>query len=525
VGDWLEADWGRLGSEPGYVELKEPSAAAFQGILREFNSMTELLSGELSKYLSRNLSLTVQAISNLEELGLTPYARQRISIRRLLGWVNDDKIKEVWATYLLRDVKKEHGAVGLLRDDPNGAVVILYSGSMARYAREGLIELFQALERPAILIATSAVEVGVDFAADALITEECPASGFLQRFGRVGRRPGLQSLVHVLVSEVAYRELEQQLNNRVDISREEFSNLLSTELKEGFQERKYLDISRYAEAAQRMITRQLGQVGEVYLTRNPALDLDELASNLNRYDIDPAYGLRGTLPGVSLADSGVSKDPFYILSYVTNDDLEPPSNPFEVAQIRRYFNELIYKSWQRSIIIDMKRTLEGNRVIILPENKIVSVSERGESPAYTFLRRREIKVVKSSLPPKIQLVLLEREYELPPNTLKTPNLILGYGDVYLTSEDKETQVIMPVETYDRKRLRLPDQWYLILLGCDEEQAKYYLQLANVGDFDSEVYYDFEGVKTAANDIGVILLDRQAGAVWELWRSLRKVMRL
>ena len=75
--------------------------------------------------------------------------------------------------------------------------VIVYSGSMAKRAREGLIEAFADLER-AVLISTSAVEVGVDFAADTLITEECEGNSFLQRCGRVGRH-GNDSRVIVLV--------------------------------------------------------------------------------------------------------------------------------------------------------------------------------------------------------------------------------------------------------------------------------------------------------------------------------------
>ena len=56
---------------------------------------------------------------------------------------------------------------------------------MSKHNRDGLVELFGKLEK-AILISTPAVEVGVDFDADTLITEECDGNGFLQRFGRVG---------------------------------------------------------------------------------------------------------------------------------------------------------------------------------------------------------------------------------------------------------------------------------------------------------------------------------------------------
>ena len=61
---------------------------------------------------------------------------------------------------------------------------------MSKHNRDGLVELFGKLEK-AILISTPAVEVGVDFDADTLITEECDGNGFLQRFGRVGRSGGI----------------------------------------------------------------------------------------------------------------------------------------------------------------------------------------------------------------------------------------------------------------------------------------------------------------------------------------------
>jgi len=525
VSDWVEENWSRFGSEFGYLHLADLSPSAFRNLINDsFSSLpanvTTDLTDEMSRYLSRNLTLNAQSVANLSELGMAPYARHKISIRRLLAWVEDKEIREAWEALLLTQVKPQHGAVGVLRDDPNGAVVILYSGSMARYAREGLIELFKnsELRRPAVLIATSAVEVGVDFAADALITEECPASGFLQRFGRVGRREGLQSLVHVLVSGEAYKELAHHLTGRTEITRDEFSTLLTAHLERGFVERKYLHASDYAKAAQRIVNQQLGQVGQVYDIQQADPASDDLVKELIEHGIDPAYGLRGTLPGVALADSGVSKDPFYILNYVSNEDIEPPASPFEMARLQRYFNELIYRGWQRTVIVDIESTLKRNQVIVVPERHFIGGGKGEQSPAQKYCSAKQY----ATHPPEIRTRFLAARYQFPPTALDAPYLLLGYGDVYLAAVDKETDQYYGIETFDRERLRLRDQWYLILLDCNEERAKQYLERADAAAFENEIYYDFEGVKKGVNNRGVVLLERQTGAIWEIWQRLREI---
>ena len=56
---------------------------------------------------------------------------------------------------------------------------------MSKHNRDGLVELFGKLEK-AILISTPAVEVGVDFDADTLITEECDGMRFSSVLGVLG---------------------------------------------------------------------------------------------------------------------------------------------------------------------------------------------------------------------------------------------------------------------------------------------------------------------------------------------------
>lgn len=528
VGQWLEENWGRFGSDPGHVELSELSIPGFQSLIHNFDErpegITKDLDDDLGRYLSRNLTLDSQSVANLAELGLTPYKYRKINIQRLLAWVEDEILRQEWEMQLLTNTKPHHSAVGLLRDDPNKAVIILYSGSMARYAREGLIDLFQHpdLNRPVALIATSAVEVGVDFAADALITEECPASGFLQRFGRVGRRENLQSLVHVLVSGDTYQGLNRHLTGKTTITRDEFSTLLTTVPECGFQEREYITASTYADAAQQIISQQVGQVGQRYVAQqSPDPEVDELVNQLRQNDIDPAYGLRGTLPGVALADSGVSKDPFYILNYVTNEDIESVNSPFEVARIQRYFNELIYKSWQRTVIVDIDTTLKRNQLTVVPEQDFIRAGKQGKSPAEIY---QDVRKLYLDRPPDRRGLLLERVHQLPASTLDAPHLLLGYGDIYLSAIDKETRLSDPVQTYDQERLRLRNQWYLVLLGYDVERAKQILGQIDATAFENEIYYDFAGVEEGVNPVGVVLTERQTGAIWEIWQRLRKVDR-
>ncbi|MDQ3864704.1 MAG: hypothetical protein M3317_14635 [Actinomycetota bacterium] len=174
------------------------------------------------------------------------YKGVSVSIAKFLSWFDDESRARLEPEILK---KTEHRAVKRIRDREDSAVAILYSGSMPRYACEGLIELFGSLRIPVLLVSTSAVEVGVDFDADTLITEKCSGSSFLQRFGRVGRRPGVEAKAKLLVGAKGYAALEDELDSRAVIDRTEFSDIVTRTLPERLSLRE----SRYVEAYFRSI--------------------------------------------------------------------------------------------------------------------------------------------------------------------------------------------------------------------------------------------------------------------------------
>ena len=224
-----------------------------------------------------------------------------------------------------RFIKMNHVATWKGTDYP----LIVYSGSMSRCSRQGLINLFDRLEK-AVLISTAAVEVGVDFTAQALITEECPAQSFLQRFGRVGRT-GNGAKVYLLTGGATYGKIADQLENKVSLSREGLTNLIN----ESFSTDLFLKNSDLVRAAHYIITEQLGLVGKKLNNNFPVSPaVSRLAAALKETGINPAYGLRSTLLQISLKDEGVSRDPFYLLRYIDNNQLKVSDSPFEVAPPR-----------------------------------------------------------------------------------------------------------------------------------------------------------------------------------------------
>jgi CRISPR/Cas system-associated endonuclease/helicase Cas3 len=58
-----------------------------------------------------------------------------------------------------------------------------------------VLDAFGRDGRPAVLVATQVVEVGLDISADALLTELAPANALVQRFGRCARWGGQGSVI------------------------------------------------------------------------------------------------------------------------------------------------------------------------------------------------------------------------------------------------------------------------------------------------------------------------------------------
>lgn len=72
----------------------------------------------------------------------------------------------------------------------NSIIVKEISSRIDRQAREKIREELREADKPVLLIATSAVDVGVDFKIHLLIFEVSDSATFIQRLGRLGRHPG-----------------------------------------------------------------------------------------------------------------------------------------------------------------------------------------------------------------------------------------------------------------------------------------------------------------------------------------------
>lgn len=182
VDEWLAGTLERLSSIPN--DRICCKARDFDSLVKAF--VAAGLDKRAASLLTKRLTFELKA----DPAQLTkPNLSHRPVFLRWLDWaVKDDEKEKVREAVKLGLASGELNAelrhIGLWRN--TDVPVIVYSGSMAKGSREGLIDVFSDLER-AVLISTSAVEVGVDFHADALITEECEGNSFLQRFGRVGR--------------------------------------------------------------------------------------------------------------------------------------------------------------------------------------------------------------------------------------------------------------------------------------------------------------------------------------------------
>lgn len=404
--------------------------------------------------------------------------------------------------------------VGLWAD--SGVPVILYSGKMARDERDGQIRLFDELER-AVLISTSAVEVGVDFDADVLITEQCPGPDLLQRFGRIGRREGIQGRVILQVHDrQAYFQLRQRLEELPTLSREDFSQIV-TEL---FPPRRYVSSSIFLDATHWLINDQLGSIG---YSLNEAMftpDVAHLAEQVRRADLSFAFGLRGTMPQVTLRD-GVTLSPFYGLRKIHNDSLWPSDSPFALAQANMNYTRFVYDPSEWEVIVDCDQTVQQSQALFhLGEGRWqISVNKGIARDYFTAMGNRSKAEAVISLmrerPEEYQRLVLGKP-DHPAARLGSAiqqlqtekrNLILGFGDVYLKRLHREG-VNYPMEDVFGTPLRLVDQVWLLIIGDVLETERH---LEKLGFLDVE-----EITRVKCDDNQTILIESMVGATFQVF---------
>lgn len=367
-----------------------------------------------------------------------------------------------------KKVETNHVSVLKSTDYP----IIVYSGSMSKSAREGLVDLFDDLDK-AVLISTSAVEVGVDFDADLLITEQCEAGAFMQRFGRVGRTSSSNAAAWVIVEGGAYGQLRDKIKGAF-ITREEFTDVIN----DTFESRTSIQNSILPEANFAIINKQIGKIGDVINKEsNISSKALELAKDLEENEIELNYGLRSTLPSISLLDQGVTKDIFHILQYVPNHKLEATFDGFELAKADMSFTQLLYTKRNWDVFVDVDETCKNCKIEFIYDN------DKGR----IIKKNREVHRA-------------------------LPKLI--YGDIYLVRESESGPE--NIEDAYRIPITIPNQFCLIFPEIEDIRL-----IESMGiDIDiEEIYYDVDFEGKSRNEKGLALLDKVQGACISLFEKI------
>jgi len=522
-------------TSPSFPEITEMLHSA---------GMSPALAEAVTKRLSSCIALPQETVASLAQPP-KDLARRLISLSWLEWWSKGKAWREQLVGPLQEaleegdlDVETRHIATWRMTDLP----VILYTGKMAKSERSGLIQAFATLPE-AILISTSAVELGVDFAADTLVTEQCDGAGFLQRLGRVGRRTGMQGRVTVLVRDGdTYVRLSQHYLPVMD--RKAFSAFIADPQDGVFPSRVHVRESALLDATHYLVNTQLGEIGE---SLNESMFGDghatRLAQQIRASQLPFAYGLRSTLPEITLR-GGASGDPFYILRKVPNERLYQSDKPFEIAQADMSYTEFLWrKAYWREIAVEVSRTLESSRTIIWLQDGVWRL-RMGYGIAADYLRLfspapvskgRCLAALLTALKPQIVAdlpgllsdvrrharkpvpQLLLRIGEALPLFFEPHNrFILGQGDIHLARVDEEG-ISHPVEDRLGNSLVVPDMTWLLFFGFRGEQVEMMLRAVSGLQLE-EVVYSWQA-HAVPDRFGPILLDRVVGACFDVYRRL------
>lgn len=489
VDEWL-AD--ALESLSGLDERILCQARKFQELQRALAvGIDERLAGPVAKRLVHEIRIDPQWV----QASSRSLSRRQLVYLRWLDRIVDREQAEDIRSLVQRglesgSLKADCRHIGLWKG--TDVPVIVYSGSMAKHARAGLIDVFAGLER-AVLISTSAVEVGVDFAADMLVTEECEGNSFLQRFGRVGRH-GDRSKAIVLVSgDLAgrWRDLNGQ-----SLSREDFA----VRVLETFPRHSYATASALVDAGHYLVNEQLGRIG-ARLNQAPELKAAlPLAEQLRKAEIPVGFGLRSTMPQIMLRD-GVTKDPFYLLRYVDDRDLRQANSPFEIAHARVWFTTLVFQKARFNVMVDLNATMRASRVWLVHLNGTWHIAGAKPGIGAEYVWKME------------QYFARQGNW----NPWLPGNFLLLHGDVYLQRTEIGTDYPKPEPICDDEQnpLFIPAQNYMVLLGWkDVQEAQERLARSPIAEWE-ELYYDWDGV---GPNSALVILEQTTGACFAAYRE-------
>lgn len=512
----IEAQWGD--TEKNYFEWKKEIEEVFDRALEKLQSEIDNISSvvidypsmrffnkvlnfvdnkvkeDIKKRFSENVKFKKTSILNYK--GRFPKKRgEYIYLKWLKSYFEED-FDDIYKalTKMLDENPKlqnqiEMSHVGFFKD--TDWPVIVYSGSMARSSRKGLINLYDDLDK-AILISTSAVEVGVDFSADLLITEKCEAGSFLQRFGRVGRSTE-KSECWILVDGNTFADLKEECQLNTEITREQFTEII----QRTFKTRTSLSSSALLETGYFLLNQQLGLVGEEINNSSKISAVSkDIALKFKETGLTLLYGLRGTLPSISLKDEGVTKNLFQLLQYVPNEALECSGDGFELARSDTYFKSLLYRKKAWEVFVDVERTVnEGKAAFLIHNDKLNIYNEENKcKEMYNFVSQLKA----------------DPDFDHP--------YLLMYGDIYLKRKVIDDDSIEITEVCDKygEPIVIKDQFCMIFPGMTD---LIYLSEKGLNEME-ELFYDVDFFGRSKNGKDLVILDNIQGACLSLYMILR-----
>jgi ERCC4-related helicase len=534
----------RIWSED-FLDVTAPAFKELSSSLIEAGLQPEL-GNKFTDYLKYSVELP-QEIAERLRISPSELSRRYLSFS-WFSWLIKDKAKREYLTgrilKALDDGRLDADTKNIVSWKDTKIPVIIYTGKMSKNERKGLLDAFGNLSK-AILISTPAVEVGVDFAADTLITEQCDGNGFLQRFGRVGRRVGVKGRVIVLIKDgETYVDLYNRYKDRSEdpqMTREDFSTLIASPEVGLFPSKNYIEGSDFLDATHWLVNAQIGEIGgwlnqSMFGERTAA----ELAKKIRKSGLPFAYGLRSTMPGVSMQGGAGGGDPFYILRKIYNDRLMVGGSSFDMAQADMWHMELLWKKSQWNIVVDAAATLEASQALFWWQDEKWHV-QTGYGIAADYVRlfhpeiERNLKGLESRLMKdpvgvfaklkpyasnlKVRPIL--RSWEALP-VFFTPyaRFVLGMGDIYLQRQSLEG-IVEPVEDRVGNPLVLQNQIWLNLSGHNKEQTERILSAASALDLE-ELIYDLQTLEVQGSRIiGPVIMEKTGGACFDVYRSLVK----
>jgi len=524
------------------LPVTAPDFPEITAVLQEAEIISKLAEG-ITEHLKHTMEVPEEAALVLRALP-REVPRRPVALSWLDWWVRNTSRREPLIQQLQETLGRGELAVEtryMATWKDTGIPVVIYTGKMTHSERKGLIEAFAGFPR-AVLISTPAVEVGVDFAADTLITEQCDGNGFLQRFGRVGRRPRIQGQVTVLLRDgETYVRLYRAHKSRM--SREEFSALIANPDDGLFPARRYAEGSVFLDATHWLVNAQLGEIGNWL---NQAMfgegAAKKLAEELLARGLPFSWGLRGTMPGVGLRGGAGGGEPFYILRKVPNERLITSDSPFEMAQAEMWYQEFLWTRSHWKIVVDTRATLDsGHALFWWQDGQWHLIAGYGIVADYVKLfsddrvsRGKSLKSLLEALREPIQRDLggllgkLSQEDKPLPRLLVRvgkalplffkphARFILGQGDVHLLRVDPD-EIADTVEDRLGNPLVLPNQTWLLLRGYSRDGAEKLLKVVSALDLE-EILYGLDTLNVTGS-FGPVLLDRVSGACFDVYRRL------